>query len=82
MQARAALRGLAEKTGGRYITDPGGARMYKAFEEVVEELSHQYTIGYFPAPEKLDGKWHKLDVRLSKSDLRVRTRQGYRAPKK
>jgi VWFA-related protein len=81
-QAAGALRQLAEKTGGKYLTDPGGARMYQAFGEVVDELSHQYTIGYFPSPEKLDGKWHNILVEVSKPGMQVRTRQGYRAPKR
>jgi VWFA-related protein len=82
MSASGALRAMAEKTGGRYIDDPGGTRMYQAFEQVVEELSHQYTIGYFPTPEKHDGKWHKIRVETSKPSVQVRTRQGYQAPKK
>lgn len=82
MTASGALQIMAEKTGGRYINDPGGARMYQAFEEIVVELSHQYTIGYFPTPEKYDGQWHKIQVKVSKPNVSIRTRQGYRAPKK
>lgn len=80
--AASALQVMADKTGGRFINDPGGARMYQAFEEVVKELSHQYTIGYFPTPEQHDGKWHKIQVEISKPGMQVRTRQGYQAPKK
>jgi len=82
LSAAGALKLMVEKTGGRYIDDPGGARMYQAFEEIVQELSHQYTIGYFPTPEKRDGKWHKIRVEVSKAGVQVRTRQGYQAPKK
>lgn len=81
LSASAALKTMAEKTGGQYIDDPGGARMYQAFKETVNELSHQYTIGYFPTPEKRDGKWHTIRVEASKPGLHIRTRQGYRAPK-
>lgn len=82
LQAMGALRAMAEKTGGRYIADPGGTRMYEAFDEIVEELRHQYTIGYYPTPEKTDGKWHKISVKVSRPGVRVRTRPGYRAPKR
>ncbi|MBI3952071.1 MAG: VWA domain-containing protein, partial [Acidobacteria bacterium] len=82
MIASGAMKAMAERTGGRYINDPGGARMYQAFEEIVEELSHQYTIGYFPTPERQDGKWHKIRVEVSKPNVQIRTRQGYQAPKK
>lgn len=80
--AAGVLQTLAEKTGGRYIDDPGGTRMYQAFEEILDELSHQYTLGYHPTPEKRDGKWHKIQVKATKPGVTIRTRQGYQAPKK
>ncbi|MCS6805783.1 MAG: VWA domain-containing protein [Acidobacteriota bacterium] len=80
--AAGVLQTLAEKTGGRYIDDPGGMRMYQAFEEILDELSHQYTLGYSPTPEKRDGKWHKIEVKATKPNISIRTRQGYLAPKR
>lgn len=79
--AAGVLQMLTEKTGGRYIDDPGGTRMYQAFEEILDELSHQYTLGYHPTPEKRDGKWHKIQVKATKPAVTIRTRQGYQAPK-
>lgn len=80
--ARSALKNMAEKTGGRSVEDRGGAVMYQAFKDIVDELSHQYTISYAPLLDRHDGKWHKIEVKLAGSQALVRTRQGYYAPKK
>lgn len=81
-QSAASLRGFAEKTGGRFVATPGGPAMRDAFTQIAEELGHQYTIAYRPVNKKHDGKWRALEVKLARDDLTVRTRKGYRAPKK
>lgn len=76
-----ALKKFAEKSGGRYVASPGGRTLSDAFEDIIEELSNQYTIGYRPSNRARDGKWRKIQIELSKEDLNARTRAGYRAPK-
>ena len=81
-QSALSLKGFAEKTGGRFITTPGGPQLRDAFTGIADELGHQYTIAYRPMNTKRDGKWRTLEVKLvSHDDLTVRTRNGYRAPK-
>lgn len=80
-QSAAVLKGFAEKSGGRFVATPGGQALRDAFASIADELGHQYTIAYRPVNEKRDGKWRKLDVKISRSDLVVRTRKAYRAPK-
>lgn len=75
------LRNFAEKSGGRFVATPGGPALRDAFVSIADELGHQYTVAYRPLNRARDGKWRKLDVRVSRSDLIVRTRKGYRAPK-
>ena len=81
-QGAPSLKGFAEKTGGRFITTAGGPALRDAFTGIAEELGHQYTIAYRPLNRNRDGKWRTLEVKLSREDLTVRTRKGYRAPKK
>src|SRR5688572_24917487 len=76
------LRGFAEKTGGRFIATPGGQAMRDAFASIADELGKQYTLAYRPVNQKRDGKWRTLEVKLNRDDLVVRTRKGYRAPKR
>ncbi|MEN3330108.1 MAG: Ca-activated chloride channel [Acidobacteriota bacterium] len=80
-QSALSLKGFAEKTGGRFITTPGGPQLRDAFTGIADELGHQYTISYRPANTKRDGKWRTLEVKVVRDDLSVRTRKGYRAPK-
>ena len=77
----AILKRLADKSGGRYIDHPGGQDLRDAFAEIVQELGHQYTIAYRTTNRAKDGKWRAIDVKLSRPDVTVRTRKGYRAPK-
>jgi len=80
-QSALSLKGFAEKTGGRFITTPGGPQLRDAFTGIADELGHQYTISYRPANTKRDGKWRTLEVKVVRDDLTIRTRKGYRAPK-
>lgn len=81
-QSAAQLRTFAEKTGGRFVATAGGPAMRDAFTQIAEELGHQYTIAYRPVNKKHDGKWRGLEAKVTREDLTVRTRKGYRAPKK
>ena len=80
-QSAAVLRAFAEKSGGRFVATPGGPALRDAFASIADELGHQYTIAYRPLNQTRDGKWHKLDVKTSRSDLVVRSRKAYRAAK-
>jgi Ca-activated chloride channel family protein len=80
-QSAMILKSFSEKTGGRFVATPGGPALRDAFASIAEELGHQYTIAYRPANTSRDGKWRSLEVKVSRSDLVVRTRKGYRAPK-
>lgn len=81
MQGAGALRHFAEKSGGRYISTPGGQALREAFTGIVEELGNQYTLTYRPQNLARDGRWREIEVKLSKPELKARTRKGYRAPK-
>ncbi len=39
-------------------------------------------LAYYPPSDKRDGKYHKIDVRVSRSGLVVRARKGYATPKR
>jgi Ca-activated chloride channel family protein len=80
-QSAASLKGFAEKTGGRFVATPGGPALRDAFTGIADELGQQYTIAYRPLNTKRDGKWRTLEVKVTREDLTVRTRKGYRAPK-
>jgi Ca-activated chloride channel homolog len=80
-QSAMVLKGFAEKSGGRFVSTPGGPALRDAFASIARELGHQYTIAYRPVNQARDGRWRSLEVKVSRGDLVVRTRKGYRSPK-
>jgi len=80
-QTAGSLKAFADKTGGRFVSTPGGPELRDAFTGIANELGQQYSIAYRPVNKKRDGKWRTLEVKVAKEDLTVRTRKGYRAPK-
>src|SRR5947207_4440701 len=77
----AIMKNLAEKTGGRYVSTPGGQQLRDAFAAIAEELGHQYTLAYRPLNRDRNGKWRAIDVELAHEGVTLRTRKGYHAPK-
>lgn len=82
LQNQGVLKNFAEKTGGKFISTPGGIAMRDAFKRIVGELGQQYTIAYEPSNTAKDGKWRVIELRVSRPNLTIRTRKGYNAPKK
>ncbi|MBE3134282.1 MAG: VWA domain-containing protein [Acidobacteria bacterium] len=71
------LRKLAEDTGGGYFELERTDELGPTFTRVSEELHSQYLMGF--APTVLDGKVHKLDVRMKQPNMRARARKNYLA---
>jgi hypothetical protein len=72
-----AIATLAEETGGGHIEPARDADLAATFEQVADELHHQYAIGFRPAA--LDGTIHRLDVHVTRRDLTARARKSYLA---
>lgn len=73
----AGLRKISEETGGGYFELKRTADLNSTFTRVANELHSQYVLGF--SPEKLDGKIHKLEVRVKQPGLTARTRKSYLA---
>ncbi|HKT79252.1 MAG TPA: VWA domain-containing protein [Vicinamibacterales bacterium] len=72
------MQQLADPTGGRALFTDSVDKLHAAFEELLQELSHQYLIGYQSTNTARDGKWRALRVELDGRG-RVRARRGYLA---
>jgi Ca-activated chloride channel family protein len=77
MRSRAALKTFAEKTGGLFFSNPGGARLRESFKSVVAEIGGQYTLAYQPEGRSERGRWMKLEVKVARPNVSVRSRTGY-----
>jgi VWFA-related protein len=73
------LQTLAAASGGGYFELKRTADLAATFARVVDELHHQYLLGF--TPQKLDGKSHVLEVRVKGEGLVVRARRSYVAPR-
>jgi Ca-activated chloride channel family protein len=73
------LPAIAGETGGGYFELRTSADLAATFSRVAEELRRQYLIGF--TPQKLDGKMHKIEVRIKKGGMKVRARKEYHAAK-
>ncbi len=76
--ARESLQTFAEDTGGFAVVNTNG--FANAFERIVEENSSYYVLAYYPPNPKRDGRYHRIDVRMTRPGLTVRARRGYASP--
>ena len=73
------LRTLSEETGG--FASVSSNDFAGAFRRIVDENSSYYVLGYYATNEKRDGRFRRIDVRLSRPGLSVNARKGYAAPR-
>jgi len=71
------LNRFAGETGGGYFDLKKNADLGTAFTRIAQELRSQYLLGFSPAV--LDGKVHKLEIRLKRPGLKSRSRRSYTA---
>ena len=62
-------------SGGGYFEIAPRDDLGAAFKRVVDELHSQYLLGF--SPPARDGKEHKVEVKVTKRDLKTRTRKTY-----
>jgi Ca-activated chloride channel family protein len=71
------LKQLSENSGGRLLQLDRNVDLLSAWQNITTELRHQYLLS-FPATEQ-DGKLHRIEVKVKRRDMRVRSRRTYRA---
>ncbi len=76
------LKYFAEETGGLAFFPFKSQDLAQSFENIANELRHQYNLYYRPEPLKADGLYHPVEIKVKgRKDLVVRARRGYYAPK-
>jgi Ca-activated chloride channel family protein len=73
-----ALTSLATSTGGRVFAASTPDILDEAFTDILRDLRTQYLIGYYPKnlPYSKE-RFRRIELKLSRPDLRVSTRSGY-----
>jgi len=75
------LERLAEETGARAYFPKNTRQCDRACKDIAEQVSRQYTIGYYPKRAQWNDQWRTIDVKVaSSSTYSVRARKGYYAP--
>jgi len=70
---------FASQTGGRAFFPYSVDDLGQSFQDIGEELRNQYSLAYIPPNRPADGRFRKIDVRVSRKGLVVRSRKGYYA---
>ena len=66
---------LADRTGGKAFYNTND--MEGSVRRAIEDGQSSYTLGFYPAHRKWDGKFHQLKVQVKEKGLSVRYRKGY-----
>jgi VWFA-related protein len=73
---RPAMELMAAITGGRYLHNTND--LAAGFKQTSADMQGSYTLGFYMTGDP-DDKWHKLKVRVKRSGVEVRHREGYLA---
>jgi Ca-activated chloride channel family protein len=79
-EAEFVLRQLAQETGGRSFFPATVNELPKIYEQISQELSTLYSIGYSSRNPSRNGAWRRIVVRVARPGMLARTRQGYYGP--
>ena len=71
------LRKISDETGGGYFELKKTADLAPTFSRVAQELHSQYVLAF--SPSALDGKVHRLAVRVKQAGMTARARRSYLA---
>jgi VWFA-related protein len=73
----AAMEQLAHDTGGEalYISN----NLSQSVARAIQDGSHYYTLNYTPPSTRMDGKFHRIEVRLTEGKAKLAYRRGYYA---
>jgi VWFA-related protein len=77
--SQGSLRQLSEESGG--FASVNRNDFSTAFDRIVRDNSSYYVLAYYPPSDKRDGKFHKIEVRVNRPGLVVRSRRGYMSPR-
>ena len=73
------LRTVANNTGGRAIIDTN--EFETGVRGILAENASYYLLGYQPRDQRFDGRIRRLEVKVNRPDVEIRTRNSYKAEK-
>ena len=79
-EAEFVLKELARETGGRSFFPTSVHELPKIYDQISQELSTLYSIGYSSRNPSRNGAWRRVVVQIARPGMVARTRQGYFGP--
>ena len=76
-EAQSSVRLIAELTGGVDVVNTRNWR--GGFTRIVQDRGPSYLLTYSSPANQRDGRFHAIEVRLTRPDLRVQAKRGYYA---
>jgi len=74
------MKYFADQTGGASFFPFQASDLNQSFENIANELRHQYNLFYRPEPLKNDGLFHPVQIKVrDRKELVVHARKGYYA---
>jgi Ca-activated chloride channel family protein len=74
------LKRIAAETGGQVFFPPREEDIVAVHERLAEDAQNRYLVTYTPSNQTADGAWRSVKMTTA-PDYKVRTRDGYRAPR-
>jgi len=70
------LTRLAQQTGGRAFFPTVAKDLAGVYADIRDELANQYLLAYISTSDRT-GQWRRVNVRVNRPGVTVRTKQGY-----
>ncbi len=74
------MRQLAEATGGEAFFPQEMTAVESAYDKVLAQIKGQFHLGYLSTNSNTNGAWRKVEIKVTRPDLKIRTRKGYFGP--
>jgi Ca-activated chloride channel family protein len=76
------IRQMVEATGGQAFFPSALKDLDASYEKVLAEIKAQYQLGYASTNLAQDGLWRKVEIKVKRPGIKLRSRKGYFAPYK
>jgi VWFA-related protein len=79
-ELRMRMQQMVEATGGQAFFPSALKDLDASYEKVLGEINAQYQLGYSSTNLAQDGTWRKVEIKVKRPGIKLRTRKGYFAP--
>ncbi len=81
-ELRMRMQQMVEATGGQAFFPSALKDLDASYAKVLAEINALYYLGYSSTNLAQDGAWRRVEIKVRRPDVRVRSRKGYFAPYK